>query len=254
MIIVKLRGGLGNQMFQYAYGKRLSVERGEDLKLDLSWFSSPGAIDPRRAFDLDIFEAQTKIASLPEIWWAKLTRSYFSGFWQEYSSIRAIENAIRKEFAFVEQLLPVSTGLAQQIEHSESVCVHVRRTDFMSADNFVGLEYYRSAVRLARESVPRARFFIFSDDIAWCRQNLTFIEGAIFVSDEHQGHKSANYLRLMTMCSHFVIANSTFSWWAAFLSSSTKKRVFAPYRWFKETDRNALVARDLIPPEWTVVR
>ncbi len=295
MVIVKLMGGMGNQMFQYAFGFFLAKKNRKTLKLDLSFLQ-----DRRekkkivfREFDLTIFNVSEEvIATKEEIAYYsgvspngkslnliitlkrklslphhlidyslkyhpeyKLITSniYLEGYFQSPAYFSEIEEDIRKEFIFKNKILPISNELAEKIKMSNSVCLHVRRTDFVEEDlgknihGFVEEMYYFNAVKFIKEKVHKPELFIFSDDIEWCQNNLVFDLPTRFVLNEHNGEKISNYLQLMTLCKHFIIPNSTFAWWAAWLSESPDKLVVAPLKWMINSEKDET---DLIPKSW----
>lgn len=247
MIVARLRGGLGNQMFQYAAGRARAKELGEGLALDLSWFGSPGALEPRRTYDLGIFAMKPRFATRGGALIAKALGKYNDKFFQSEDHFRGASMEVRGDFKFARGVVPASKELADRIGACDSVCVNVRRTDFVTGGIFVGTDYYRRAVSRMLESVPRAESFVFSDDVEWCRENLGFIPRATFVGHEHAGEKFGNYLQLMTMCKHFIIPNSTFGWWAAWLGADPAKTVIATADWPIEP---GMQAHPPVPQGW----
>jgi len=260
MIITKLRGGLGNQMFQYAAGTALAAKTGDTLCMDLSWFRSPGSKDPLRVYELGLFGIKPTEASpiralctrifgrhlieqfketeveLPLTNGAGLTGSiYLDGFWQSESHFEAIAGEIRAEFQLDAQASDTSTD-------KNSVCVHIRRTDYVTRGDFIGVEYYRKATEKMIALAPGCTFFVFSDDIAWCREHLNFIPDAQFIDSV-----GTHSLQAMSACRHFIIPNSTFSWWAAWLAKNPSKIVIAPQTW---TQGKGLTLTKIVPGSW----
>jgi hypothetical protein len=125
----------------------------------------------------------------------------------------------------------------------------VRRTDFLTnpLNGFYEVDYYRRAEELIREHVPHPSYFVFSDDMEWCESNLSFAGPTQFVSQDFGPLKFRDDLRLMSACKHFVVANSSFSWWAAWLNPDQTKMVIAPRAWFAD---QSLDTKDLIPESW----
>ena len=295
MVIVKLMGGLGNQMFQYAFGFYLSQKNKTKLKLDLNFLndrSSEKKISFRE-FDLTLFNiTETAIAETQEIelytgissenkrfdfktrFKRKLLHPnhiidyslnfnnrhknvsgniYLEGYFQSLSYFNEIEDLVRNEFKFKQPILPVSTELLNKINSTDSVCLNVRRTDYMDENTskniqgFIGLEYYFNAVNILKEKLNNIHLFIFSDDMEWCKNNLNFDLPMHFILDEHNGEKYGNKFQLMTMCKHFIIPNSTFAWWAAWLSSNKDKIVIAPKKWLNDPNNNT---KDIVPSTW----
>ncbi len=285
MIISRIFGGLGNQMFQYAAGKRLALKCKTDLKLDLSWFEA----NDERKFELSIFNTDLKRASKDEIdrtagrgvfrkLWVKLRLrkpthfrpqssfderalgleepAYLNGYFQSERYFFDIKEEIARAFSFKVPLPTRCVPLADRISTTESVSVHVRRGDYASRPvnraKYVQLtkEYYNECAARMRHAVPKARFYLFSDDPTWVNENLGDWDDAEIVDVNRNGDAFED-LRLMTMCRHNIIADSTFSWWGAWLNANPNKRVFAPARWF--ADRPAEAEAGLVPDSWQKV-
>jgi len=171
------------------------------------------------------------------------------GYWQCEQYFKDIEPAIRQAFTFKADVVGSAVGMAQSIASVEAVCVHVRRGDFVSNPfhGTSGIEYFHQAVALIAKRVSNPHWFVFSDDLEWCMNNLPLKHAPTFVPYECAGEKSQFHLRLMTMCRHFIISNSTFAWWAAWLNTNPEKMVVAPKRWFADSH---LDTKDLIPETW----
>lgn len=288
MVVVQLIGGLGNQMFQYALGRCLAKRRNDELFLHLARLSSSTvssqAKPNARNFGLDVFEIAGEITTLDKlqqdranvIW--TITESGFGffpevleasdchrniglmGWWQSENYFIEIANTIRSDFEYKSSYEPpFSSSMLDMVRNCESVCVHIRRTDYSSEEDTKGalkLDYYLRALEVIGSRLNDPRLFIFSDEIAWCRANLTFPLPATFVSSDDLGlGHAADDFYLMSMCKHFVIANSTYSWWAAWLGKAPEKLIVAPLRWFKaednaETNKSYLCSNDLVPNTW----
>jgi len=176
---------------------------------------------------------------------------YLSGYWQSERYFKSFESAIRRDFTFRQLLTGQNSELALKIANTQSVSLHLRRGDYVS-DSKTGkimdacpLEYYHEAIGYIAERVEHPVFYVFSDDMAWVRQNLSVTFPCIYV-DHNRLTESYIDMQLMSLCRHHVIANSSFSWWGAWLNSNQEKLVVAPRRWF----RNGIDDRDLIPSEW----
>jgi hypothetical protein len=197
---------------------------------------------------------QREFAYQPEILASKLP-VYLAGYWQSYRYFAGIEDILRRDFEFRQGLPPAAADHAQAISHPAAICVHVRRGDYTDAKyaHFIGpcsVEYYRRAVARARELLDDPVFFIFSDDLAWCRENFDWLGSAARFMEyaTPPGFKPhASDLQLMSRAQNFIIANSTFSWWAAWLAGDRANLVIAPTEWFKLPD---LKTGDLIPDHW----
>ena len=261
-VVVKLMGGMGNQMFQYAFGKRISFQTGRELILDLSFLNRRdlGSNFTYRNYDLDIFNlSEHKIVNNFEETYDlivdnfdfkskdltpidniiekclnnKSENIYLDGYW---SSPKYFLNSINTEFLFQDPIINESTLLLQDILSSNSVLLNIRRTDFLNG-NFHGVfekDYILNSINKLNNTEDNLKFFIFSDDIQWCQDNLFDIPNSVIVDHTHKGNKFSNYLQLMTNCKHFVIPNSTFAWWAAYLSQNQNKKVLHPEIWIKE--------------------
>jgi hypothetical protein len=255
-------GGMGNQMFQYAFGKRISLQTGRELILDLS-FLNRRDLGPNfvyRNYDLDIFNlSKHKIVDkfdenyelivddfdfkskdltpidniIEKCLNNKSENIYLDGYW---SSPKYFSNSINSEFSFQDPIINESTSLLQDILSSNSVLLNIRRTDFLNG-NFHGVfekDYILNSINKLNKTEDNLKFFIFSDDIQWCQDNLFDIPNSVIVDYTHKGDKFSNYLQLMTNCKHFIIPNSTFAWWAAYLSQNQNKKVIHPEIWLKE--------------------
>lgn len=261
-VVVKLMGGMGNQMFQYAFGKRISLQTGRELILDLS-FLNRRDLGPNfvyRNYDLDIFNlSEHKIVDnfnekyelivddfdfkskdltpidtiIEKSLNNKSENICIDGYW---SSPKYFSDIINSEFSFKDPIINESTSLLQDILSSNSVLLNIRRTDFLNGDfhGVFGKDYILNSINKLNKTEDNLKFFIFSDDIEWCKDNLNDIPNSVIVGHTHKGNKFSNYLQLMTNCKHFIIPNSTFAWWAAFLSKNQNKKVIRPEIWLKE--------------------
>jgi hypothetical protein len=283
-VVVGLSGGLGNQMFQYAAGRALSLRLGCDLTLDLSWFEgrndrhyalAPFAISGRaRSGAQWLPPALRQYATRASRRWgnrrmgAPVFREphfhfapsfnaideavFLEGFWQSARYFEQFRAVLLKDFQLKGAVPDSCIGLLQDIVGSESICVHVRRGDYVSnlvaakAHGLCSIKYYRQAVEALTHDLKEAHCFIFSDDPTWVRQHLHFDcrSTVVDVNDAQGAHWD---LFLMAACQHFVIANSSLSWWGAWLGGASNKKVIAPARWFLSSNKNT---EDLIPSEW----
>ncbi len=290
MIITRLIGGLGNQMFQYSAARRLADTHRTTLKLDISAFDNHG---PRR-YSLGAFNIKASIASRKDIASLKgrvnerlrgsvrrylgleLAPSsyvreksysfdphvlelpdniYLDGYWQSDKYFLSIDNIIRRDFTIMLERSPLDDTLMHDIASSTSVSIHVRRGDYVSDPNTshvhgtCDLDYYLRSTQLVKRAIGTPHFFIFSDEPSWAAKNIVLAGQATYVA--HKGTSSdLRDLRLMSLCKHHIIANSTFSWWGAWLCRNESTFVVAPSKWFNGTDR---VTRDLIPERWNLI-
>lgn len=177
--------------------------------------------------------------------------TYLSGYFQSEKYFYDIRQEIIKAFSFRSSPGKKSAGIIKLAKNSNSVSLHVRRGDYVTnkdANSFHGLkgiEYYKKAMKVITSKVNTPRYIIFSDEISWCRENLPVPKNSIFV--EHNS-KGAEDLRIMTYCKHNIVANSSFSWWGAWLNENPDKVVIAPRKWFVDS---TVDSSDIIPNTWT---
>jgi len=179
---------------------------------------------------------------------------YLDGYWQSEKYFVEFADKIREDFTFKLPFSVQNAEIAQQISQVNAVSLHVRRGDYANnlkttaTHGLCSLEYYRAAIDYVSAQVSQPCFFIFSDDIAWVKANLLINSPTVFI-DHNANQESYNDMRLMSLCKHNIIANSSFSWWGAWLNPNIEKIVIAPKQWFsKPTD-----TRDLIPASWVRV-
>lgn len=264
-MIVRLDAGMGNQMFQYAFGRSVAFVKKEPL------FFKPMGLGPGcfRAYSLDAFNVNVNWADGmegpvygerhfrydPNVYSA-VPGSFFHGYWQTEKYIA--HRIVRQEFSLRNPIGAESQQVAKRILSGPSAFVHVRRTDYLIPQSVVyhgnmGMDYYTAAMSYVREREPEVKFFIFSDDPDWCR--------SAFPNDTVAGHNgwgsgdrgpSTEHedLYLMGLCNHAVIANSTFGWWGAWLGDEVTRRpriVVAPRKWFVQP---GLEFCDVVPERW----
>jgi hypothetical protein len=173
---------------------------------------------------------------------------YLHGYWQSENYFKAVEDQIREDFEFKTEPDDRNKHLLNQIASTDAVCIHIRRGDYLT-DQFAvanmevcSLEYYRKAVDLMASKIDKPNFFVFSDDIVWAKENLG-IPGSFTFIDDHNKDCAHEDLRLMNACKHFIIANSSFSWWAAWLGAYSKKIIIGPKNWFRSSE-------NIMPDSW----
>jgi len=239
MIIVKLMGGLGNQMFQYAYGFALAKRKKTNLSMDISFFSEKNSATPR-IFELEqLCITQKNIGQKPFL--IKIPKignrlkpflNYFEGYFQCEKYFADCAKEIRKEFQFKEKL---------QIPEGNTVAIHIRRGDYIKfADIHLVCTpiYYENAIAYVQSKVENPIFYVFSEDLEWVKQNINIPSNSVFV-DYNPNLPSSHDMQLMSLCKHQIISNSSYSWWAAWLNQNSGKIVVAPDKWFAngmETD------------------
>ncbi len=256
--IIPLTGGLGNQLFQYAHGLKLSLVDKKNVVFDTSFFANTGR-DTNRPFLLDKFNINTS-SSFTEVK-ISIFAKYFKkiaqritgdyGYYQSEKYFREVKREIQQQFTLKNPLSPASQDVADQIHmQPRSVSLHIRRGDYVKDlktnqhHGVCDLGYYRAAIDHMKTHLDTPTFFIFSDDIAWVKENLD-VTDATYVSNP--SIPDYEELILMSMCQHNIIANSTFSWWAAYLNQYTQKIVIAPKQWTAKKSSKEL---GILPATW----
>ena len=271
MIVVRLKGGLGNQMFQYALGRVLSLKNNTKLKLDISFFNLNFKSITKRTYNLDVFNVKAEItrSSYLIFMLRRIFKSngqeksfqfdkrilsiggnaYLDGYWQSPRYFEGFEEVVRRDFTLKNVLLHNTKILAEEIKSSNSLGIHVRRGDYVGNKNYevVNNDYYRKGIEIISEKTKVEKIYVFSDDIEWCKKNIKFDISTIFVGNDSAGVKGEGNIYLMSLCQNFVIPNSTFSWWAAWLAPYQAKIVVAPKQWFSDA---SISTDDLMPKEW----
>lgn len=290
MVIVRFKGGMGNQMFQYALGLQLARQLSTGLTFDptnLLYRNNPPDFVYRN-YDLDVFQPkETNFIAAPALLapvfnlrvkklsqglrWL-VARNYpvikekhfhfdptvlarpregviYDGWWQSPKYFAGVEDKVRRDFCFSRAIIPASRELLSRIENANAICLNVRRTDFLKVDtlNATNKEYFLRGADYLGRKLSEPRFFVFSDDVTWCRENIKLDHPTEFVEHGHKGYKFGNYMQLMTRCKHFLIPNSSFAWWAAWLNTGADKVVVAPEDWFTDPEINTT---DLVPTSW----
>ncbi|MCL2027006.1 MAG: alpha-1,2-fucosyltransferase [Bacteroidales bacterium] len=281
MIIVQLKGGLGNQLFQYAAGKQLSVKHNAPLKFDLSFLNAEPTSYTKRSLELDKLHINFEIASEKEIktikgqrWknifiptWIKergggcysqFNRAgkncYLDGYFQSETYFVNAAEQIRNELTFRNSLTEAKwADIKEQITNSNSISLHFRRGDYIEnqkANQYHGvcsMDYYHKAVKEIAEQTENPLFFVFSDDIRWVIDNFSINFPTVFVEEKDEIAHSD--FQLMSLCKHNIIANSSYSWWAAWLNKNEHKIVIAPEKWYANSEMQEKTT-NLLPQNW----
>jgi hypothetical protein len=271
IVLVTLRGGLGNQMFQYAVGRSIAETHGRALVLDDLALRADHPGRTKRDYALGMLNIQAQLTSEKPIELAasravvvqprrgfhdnvlcpnSSSQLELHGFWQDERYFADIAHLLRNDFRMKPGPWDHSEWEPRIAATRSAVCVHVRRQDYLTSStlDFVGQAYYERAVMAMAHRVTDAHFFIFSDDLAWCKDNLALRQPHSLVEhDTHSGNSAYADLKLMTLCRHFIIANSSFSWWAAWLGTDPRKIVMAPQHWFHDVPSDS---REITPPGW----
>lgn len=283
MKIVKIKSGLGNQMFQYAFAKTLESLTGESVTIDLSQYKIEhlhNGFELARLFNIDLKEAPKEtvelLSTIPDSFIKRIQRKfftkpthyienesvfnsnvfeiqsscYFEGYWQSEQYFYPIKNKIIDLFEFKQPLNHSTERLCSQIDDS-TVSMHIRRGDYLLGMNrnlnLCTLDYYNAAVTLLQSYKSINKIIIFSDDIPWCQKNLEFKNIELIFVDWNKNEDSWQDMYLMSKCHHNIISNSSFSWWGAYLNQHWDKMVIAPAQWNKKQKRNLRI----LPSDWT---
>lgn len=285
-VVVGLVGGLGNQMFQYAAARAVALRSGTPLRLDVSWFPTVSdrhfALAPFRIaadtlapepppppwrqlaqrlcrrlhrrcggtrhgrpvfleksfhFDPDVLALRAPVR--------------LDGYFQCEKYFADVAETIRADFRLTDPPPPQTQAVLDRIQASDAICLHIRRGDYVSNaqtnayHGVCSLDYYRRGLEIVRDGLAQPHCFVFSDDPAWVRDNL-HLDLPMTVVDIHGPDVAHEDMRLMSACRNFVTANSSFSWWGAWLGAHPEKRVVSPKQWFQGGGDT----RDLIPARW----
>lgn len=290
MIIVRLQGGMGNQMFQYALGRSLAIKNNVPLGLDLTFLLDRTPIPnfTFRDYQLNNFTIEATIVEKKDIPFLYrkynlgifmryidfvrrkcfFTRgkekknyhfdsailelgpnAYLEGWWQNPKYFENIEDVLRKDFTLKNSLPPNIKNLIETIKKENSLCIHIRRGDYVGNmyHEVVNKEYYDKAIDKIKSLTNIEKIYVFSDDIKWCEENMKFEFPTMFVGDEYAGANAEGHMVLMSSCNNFIIPNSSFSWWGAWLAENPNKIVVAPKQWHSSESTDT---SDLIPKGW----
>ena len=272
MIVIKIKGGLGNQMFQYAIAKAFSLETKRPFQLDISIFESYKLHN----FGLHHFNIQSNFYQPESIWKIRFKKLFYKvvfynedhhafnfnpnliqtksdilfleGYYQTQKYFLKYEKEIRTDFEIVSPLKQQTIETVAYMQTVNSVSIHFRRGDYIGnpvheTDNTT---YYKDAIQLIESKIEHPVYFLFSDDIPWVKENFTSNFETHFV-DFNDASTNFEDLKLMASCKHNIIANSSFSWWGAWLNKNPNKIVIAPKKWFNTEKVNT---SDIIPENW----
>lgn len=282
MITVKLNGGLGNQLFQYSLGRALSLKYDVPLRIDasvykfydvhpfrLNSYSIAGELYSRsgkiyRFLNSTKMQSNLKKLNLRKNVYIEKSIEYdpdvitmgddvvLYGYFQSEKYFSSVRNVLLQDLQINQHQKECCGQVVNEIVSQECVSLHVRRGDYVTnseankVHGICGLNYIYEAVSIIRNQTGSSnlKVFVFSDDIEWCRANID-LENLYFVEGNDDSPEVD--LFLMSLCSHNIIANSTFSWWGAWLNQNPKKIVICPRQWFRS---NSLSDRDIVPDNW----
>jgi hypothetical protein len=290
MIIIRLIGGLGNQMFQYALGRHLAIKNGTTLKLDISELitTNENMDTTIRNYELNNFNIVDKISSNDDVLFVQQNKSkflkiikkftpyhlrtvvsekdlsydekilniddkiadkYLNGYWQTELYFKEIREQLLEDFSLKNEISDLIVEISNKIQGTESISLHIRRGDYVKrySDYYhiQSIDYYLKALKIIKDMHPNSKVFVFSDDIEWCEDNLNLQTETYFVKP----NKSFEDIYLMSLCNHNIIANSSFSWWGAWLNNNPDKICIAPKNWFKDKK----LKNNIIPEKWITI-
>ncbi len=299
MIIVKISGGLGNQLFQYAVARSISIKLDRKLLLDDSWYrdihSQENQDDPNattiREFLLNNYKIQSRVINIFHLNWInrlkirsktsnvfkylvdgplnnlsykyvdnknyslkdieESTHIYLKGYWQNSNIIEDYKDTIYGDLVLQQPLSENNSNYLNSINASNSVAIHFRRDDYINKSvsrkvhSSCSNNYYYNGIEYVKEKITNLKYFVFSDDIIWVKDNLKFDKNTIFIDNDGPTYE---HLFLMSQCKHQIIANSTYSWWAAWLNTNPDKIIITPEFWYHDKDLNNTIIR--IPDNW----
>jgi hypothetical protein len=286
MIIINLSGGLGNQMFQFAFANNIMKKYNLDVHFSTDFLSKHNGYELKNVFNLNIktvssvelkellgwqaygicrrifsrnfapFLRKSNFVVEPHFHYWKLhtnfihDNSYMHGYWQSHKYFFS-RDEILSNFNFRKKTSRENLLLIDRIKNSNSVSIHVRRGDYLNKNSIHCLcekDYYDKAISKILDFFPNAFFYIFSDDAEWVSKNFKSISKRREIVTFNSGFNNFEDMRLMSLCKHNIISNSSFSWWAAYLNASTKKTVISPKKWFISNCNHNTI--DLIPDDW----
>ncbi len=289
MVIVKLSGGLGNQLFQVATAKSLANKLSCEFKIDNHFFNDR----PNRVFELCNFSLVYQEISTFELYKTLHLSKYFlldlitknnrvyekninvfnekhfqfdpmlydqnepvvlNGYWQSEKYFESISSEIRREFVLKNEVHYNSLPISMEISNCNSVSIHLRRGDYLnnpiinSIHGVLSDEYYLNSIEFLKSKTTIDEVFIFSDDVNSANEFIKKYNYGINISA--QSKNALLDFHLLQKCKHNIIANSSFSWWAAWLNSNPNKMVIAPNNWFKD---ESIITDDLFPKSWKIL-
>lgn len=287
MIKLILSGGLGNQMFEYAAGRALSMRYDTDLFVDLYLLQKKTKATIRN-YELSVFNTEAPISQsitnkiTVKIFGAIRSKTighsfldkfgifrdekaqYYDkrfellsknttlfGYFQNENYFKGISEQLKVDFTFRSPLSGENDKIRYKIEQMTSVSIHIRRGDYINTNSnlpVLELSYYKKAIEYITSQIDNPYFFIFSDGIEWVKTNLDLSKLKHEFIDWNKNEDSYRDMQLMSLCKHNIIANSSFSWWAAWLNNNPSKLVVAPQKWYKGD--TGIYPDGFLPKEW----
>lgn len=278
MLIVKFEGGLGNQLFQYAFFEYLKLNN-QKVYADISDFEYHRhhyGYEIEKVFGCEIekagkkqirtltvehnnliirvLEGAFKIKICKRSEFSELNRisvveavpimfdTYFSGYWQNVYYIDKVKSFLRDKLTFKNSIQGKNLECYERFKGIDTVSIHIRRKDYLLNENLGGIcqkRYYEEAINYMKEKLSSPVFLFFSDDIDWCKHEFGENSENYYV-DWNVGEDSYKDMQLMSLCKNNIIANSSFSWWGAWLNNNNNKIVIMPKRWTRFSDSKAM--------------
>lgn len=293
MHIVKILGGLGNQMFQYAFSIELEKRLAKPVYLDTSSFDyykvhngfelgNVFGIKPRVADLKDVrrlsTQAKTIAGRLRRKYFTKKTHfidryfgfyenifedldaRYYDGYWQSEKYFSGSMEEVKQTFTFSADPGEKNLDFLSSLKRP-ALSLHIRRGDYLKSNNLniCGADYYNRALKLALKEAEPQSILVFSDDHAWCKANIDFPNDRTIQVDWNPGMDGWKDMFLMSQCEHNIIANSSFSWWAAWLNKNESKKIYTPKIWNRRQVEShdpyySFKFDDIIPENWVRVK
>lgn len=285
MIVVKLMGGMGNQMFQFACGKALSIKHGVPLILDHSYLEKKQSKNiTKRNYELSAFDIDLKASKylmfkfyflyfLSKI--IRINNSYkiineispyeastrfpdhsnliISGYFQSESYFENFSTIIKSNFKFINPTSEYYSLIDKIRSKKNSVSILIRRDDYLNLnhDHVLSIDYYNSAIAYIKQILPEPFFFIFTiGDTLWTKENFKNLENSEIIENENPNLVGFEKMRMMTLCNNNIIANSSFGWWSAWLNDNPEKIVIAPHNWVNIESINSKISKNRYPENW----
>lgn len=270
MIVVKLIGGLGNQMFQYAAAKALALEKKEKLYIDIRAFKNYDL----HAYSLHHFNIREKEYKQQPRWCRKIQNKlkrvtsynetsfrfnakifeietkhvFLNGYFQSEAYFLKYRDRLLEDFKITSELKLETKALLKDMSGTNAISIHIRRGDFLQhhVHNTSKEDYYKAAMQYIENKIQSPTYYVFSDDMEWVKKNFKTNYKAIYV-DFNDAATGFEDLKLMSHCQHNIIANSSFSWWSAWLNTNPNKIVIAPEHWFNGDQYDYT---DVVPKSW----
>lgn len=274
MLIVWMGGGIGNQLFQYAFMRHLEELKFPDVRVETSWYYEGNdqlnerGEPEKRTFDLEKMQTKFTMATAEDVELLETViyedesysdvllfgkNAYVAGYWQDLKYLSYVEGLLQTECRIKPEYITSNMRTIQSaMEKTTSVSLHVRRGDYLNEENRklfaqCTTDYYERAVLFVKNKCDDTpTLFVFSDDIKWAKEHMQNFCGCktVFV----EGNSAVQDLYLLSCTKHSIIANSSFSWWGAYLNAQNNHITVAPERWFTDKPNPSIY-----PDEWVVL-